>query len=478
MANVIKNRLSLSKQEPAALSNREEGRASYKLGRRAIVVGAGIGGLSAAGALAKYFDQVDVLERDDLTKSARSRSGTPQDRHPHGLLAGGLRALDQIFPGFERDLAAAGAVPVTYMRDVQLERPDVGALPKRDFGIPVLCATRPLIELVLRRRAEAVANITLRPASRVIGIVPAAGGAGVRGVQFVNGSGRFETLDADLVVDASGRGAPTLTLLDALCWERPQMTEIGVDITYATALVEIPPDATAEWKLVLTLPDPPYLALHAIIVPTEDGRWITAIADHSATAWIETWDVFLEASRSLITPTVYEALRYAEPPEGIRHYRFPVSTWKHFERLPRLPRGVLPVADAFCRFNPIHGQGMSSAAKQALLLQDVLYRAAADPDPIAAVQAGFITEVASVLETPWIMSTSADLAFPQTRGERPDNFAQAREFEAALFRAAVADPVVHRAMIEVAQLMQPHQRLHEPDIVRRIEAVSAVQAAA
>jgi 2-polyprenyl-6-methoxyphenol hydroxylase-like FAD-dependent oxidoreductase len=171
------------------------------------------------------------------------------------------------------------------------------------------------------------------------------------------------------------------------------MTEIGVDITYATAVVEMPPDATTEWKLVLTLPDPPYLALHAIMVPTEDGRWITAIADHSASAWIETWDAFLEASRSLITPTVHNALRYAQPPEGIRHYRFPVSTWKHFERLPRLPRGVLPVADAFCRFNPIHGQGMSSAAKQALLLQDVLDRAAADSDPIAAVQAGFMAEV-------------------------------------------------------------------------------------
>jgi 2-polyprenyl-6-methoxyphenol hydroxylase-like FAD-dependent oxidoreductase len=417
------------------------------LGRRAVVIGAGIGGLSAAGALAKYFEQVEILERDGLPVSAGSRSGTPQDRHPHGLLAGGLRALDQIFPGFKSDLAAAGAVPVSFARDVQFEHPEVGVLPKRDFGISVLCATRPLIELVLRRRAEAVANIMLRPASRVIGIVPAAGGAGVRGVQFVNGSGRFETLDADLVVDASGRGAPTLTLLDALCWDRPQMTEIGVDITYATAVVEIPPDATTEWKLVLTLPDPPYLALHAIMVPTEDGRWITAIADHSATAWIETWDAFLEASRSLITPTVHNALRYAQPPEGIRHYRFPVSTWKHFERLPRLPRGVLPVADAFCRFNPIHGQGMSSAAKQALLLQDVLDRAAADPDPIAAVQAGFMAEVASVLETPWIMSTSADLVFPQTRGERPDNFAEARQFEAALFRAAVADPVVHRAMI-------------------------------
>jgi 2-polyprenyl-6-methoxyphenol hydroxylase-like FAD-dependent oxidoreductase len=477
MADLIDNRLSLSEQEPAVLSNREEGRASYKLGRRGIVVGAGIGGLSAGGALAKSFDQVDVLERDDLAKSARSRSGTPQDRHPHGLLAGGLRALDQIFPGFERGLAATGAVHVTYMRDVQFERPDVGVLPKRDFGIPVLCATRPLIELVLRRRAEAVANITLRPASRVTGIVPAAGGAGVRGVQFVNGSGRFETLDADLVVDASGRGAPTLMLLDALGWDRPQMTEIGVDITYATAVVEIPPDAATEWKLVLTLPDPPHLALHAIIVPTQDGRWITAIADHSATAWIETWDAFLDASRSLITPTVYNALRYTEPPADIRHYRFPVSTWKHFERLPRLPRGLLPVADAFCRFNPIHGQGMSSAGKQALLLRDVLYRAAADPDPIAAVQAGFMAEFASVLETPWTMSTSADLAFPQARGQRPDNFAEAREFEAALFRAAVADPVVHRAMIEVAQLLQPRQRLREPDIIRRIEAVPAKAAA-
>src|ERR1700720_648956 len=316
MADLIENRLWFSEKKPGVSSKLEDGGGTRKLGERAVVVGAGIGGLATAGALAKYFERVDILERDRLTASVGSRSGTPQDRHPHGLLAGGLRALDQIFPGFERDLAAAGAVPVTFARDVQFERPDVGVLPKRDFGISVLCATRPLIELVLRRRAEAVANIMLRPASRVIGIVPAAGGAGARGVQFVNGSERFETLDADLVVDASGRGAPTLTLLDALCWDRPQMTEIGVDITYATAVVEIPPDATTEWKLVLTLPDPPVLALHAIMVPTEDGRWITAIADHSATAWIETWDAFLEASRSLITPTVHNALRYAQPPEG------------------------------------------------------------------------------------------------------------------------------------------------------------------
>jgi 2-polyprenyl-6-methoxyphenol hydroxylase-like FAD-dependent oxidoreductase len=447
------------------------------LGQRAVVVGAGIGGLSMAGALAKYFEQVIIFERDCLTASAVSRSGTPQDRHPHGLLAGGLQALGEIYPGFESDLAKAGAVPVRVAQEIQFERPDVGVMPKRDFGITLLCASRPLIELVLRCRAEAISNIALRPHCRVTGIVPWGCGAAVRGVRFDAGSGRSEIQEADLVVDASGRAAPTLSLFDAIGWARPVATEIGVDLSYATAVVPIPGNVPADWKLVLTQPDPPHLALHGFLVPMEHHRWIIAIADHGAATRLETWDAFIDASSLLTAPTICDALRYAKPLDGIRHYRFPASTWKHFERLPRLPRGVLPVADALCRFNPIHGQGMSSAAKQARLLQDVLGRAAREPEPIAALQAGFMGEVGSVLETPWSMSTSADLAFPVTLGERPENFAEAKQFEAALFRAAVADPVVHRATVEVAQLLQPQCRLQDPDIMRRIEAVSAKVAA-
>jgi hypothetical protein len=97
-------------------------------------------------------------------------------------------------------------------------------------------------------------------------------------------------------------------------------------------------------------------------------------------------------------------------------------------------------------------------------------RAAAEPDPIAVLQAGFMAELASVLETPWNMSTSADLAFPATRGERPEKFEEARQFEGAFFRAAVANPVVHRATMEVAQRLQLQSLLREPDIMRRIEA--------
>jgi len=449
---------------------------SSLLGQRAVVIGAGLGGLSVAGVLAPHFERVDVLERDELAASVASRPGTPQDRHPHALLAGGLQALGELFSGFEQDLARAGAVPVSIPKDLRYERPDVGVLPNPDFGIPVFCASRPLIEFVLQRRVEAIANIALCPTCRVTEIV-AAPDATVRGVRLQARAGRMESLDADLVVDATGRGTLTLALLDTLGWARPDITEVGVDISYATAVVKVPADAPLDWKAAVTHPAPPTVPWHAIILPMEGGHWMALIATHGSAPRVETWEAFLETLRLVITPTIRDALLHAEPPESIGHFGFPASLWRHFERLPRLPHGILPVGDALCRFNPIYGQGMSAAAKQARLLQDVLSSAAAGPDPIAAAQAGFMARVASVLQTPWNMSTSGDFAFPGTRGERPEKFEEGRQFEAALFRAAVADPVVHRAVMEVGHLLQPESRLQELDIVRRIEAVSASAAA-
>jgi len=443
------------------------------LGQRAIVIGAGIGGLAAAGALGNSFERVEVLERDRLAGVIASRTGTPQDRHPHALLAGGLQALEDVLPGFSDELARAGAVPVKVAQEVRFELPHLGVVPNRDFSISLLCASRPLIEFVLRHRAEMMPNIIFRPGCRATEILPTKSGDAVRGLRIDAESGRSETITADLIVDASSRGALTSALLDALNWQRPAVTEIGVDISYASAVVQIPPDAPSEWKLALTFPDPPHLALNGVLPPIEGDRWMVLVANRGATARPETWEDFLGACRSLITPTIYSALRPAKPPDGVRHYGFPASFWRHFEGLPRLPRGLLPVADALCRFNPVYGQGMSVVAQEARLLQNVLSRAASEPDPIVALQAAFLAEVASVLETPWSMSTGPDLAFPNTRGSRPENFEEMQQFEAALFRAAVVDPVVHRALTEVAQLLQPQSLLREPDITRRIEAASA-----
>jgi 2-polyprenyl-6-methoxyphenol hydroxylase-like FAD-dependent oxidoreductase len=90
----------------------EEAMASSLIGKQAIVVGAGMGGLAAAGAIAQHFEQVVVVERDALPAEPTHRPGIPQGQHPHGLLISGQRALSALFPDFEQDLVRAGAVSI------------------------------------------------------------------------------------------------------------------------------------------------------------------------------------------------------------------------------------------------------------------------------------------------------------------------------------------------------------------------------
>jgi 2-polyprenyl-6-methoxyphenol hydroxylase-like FAD-dependent oxidoreductase len=444
---------------------------SRHFGQRAVVIGAGIGGLSAAGALSSAFKEVIILEREALPASVMSRAGVPQDRHPHLLLASGLQALDSIFPGYARDLADAGAVPVNAFKDIQYERPDVGALPRRDCSTSLLCASRPLIEHTLRRKVVAIANVTVQSQSRVTEIVPAPTWSLVK---FETDAGVGAGIEADLVVDASGRGAPTLGLLDVLGWERPQETAVGVDISYTTAVLR-PGRTSFNWQILVTLPDPAISATAGLIVPLEGGRWFVTISHHGATDRPKTWEEFLAVARQLKTPAIYNAIYKLLPPGGLRHFVLDESRWRHFERLKRLPRGILPVADALCRFNPVYGQGMTVAAREAKLLRDILDRVAGEADPIEALQAAFMSEVGALLQAPWNMGVNADFAYPTTRGERPERYEESRQFEAALFRAVVADPVVQRAFSDVLQLMEPFELLNEPDIRRRIEVHSLAQ---
>ncbi|MCQ7030004.1 hypothetical protein MRO55_26235, partial [Escherichia coli] len=65
---------------------------------RAVVVGTSIAGLLAARVLTGFFDQVTLVDRDDLGRGPLARRGVPQGRHPHALLTGGLRALQHLLP--------------------------------------------------------------------------------------------------------------------------------------------------------------------------------------------------------------------------------------------------------------------------------------------------------------------------------------------------------------------------------------------
>ena len=181
---------------------------------------------------------------------------------------------------------------------------------------------------------------------------------------------------------------------------------------------------------------------------------------------------FLTYARALRTQTIYNAISHAKLLDGVARYGFPESVRRHFERLDVFPRGLLPIGDAICRFNPVYGQGMSVAALEAGLLQRLLERLGEDNDPIAALAPAFFAEVQTLIETPWSVAMF-DFAFPDTRGQRPADFETTLKFGIALTRLAAEDPTVHKLAAEVQNLLRPRSVYRDPALVQRVLAKMA-----
>ena len=448
--------------------------ASSLIGKQAIVVGAGMGGLAAAGAIARHFEQVVVVERDALPAEPTHRPGIPQGQHPHGLLISGQRALGALFPDFEQDLVRAGAVPIVSGLDLYWENPGYDPFPRRDLGLAAYALSRPAIEHAVRRRVEGLANVRLRQRCRVEELLATPDGATVTGVRCNNGNGSRETLEADLVIDASGRGALALALLKSIGRPLPEETTIGVDLRYATCVFAIPDDAPTHWKGVMTFGgQAQQSARGGLIYPLEGNRWMANLGGRHGDDPPDDPEGFLAFARGLRTPTIYNAIRHAKPLGGIARYGFPESVLRHFERLETFPRGLLPTADAICRFNPVYGQGMSVAAQEACLLGRLLEGLAETRDPIGGLAPAFFAEVPALLETPWAVATS-DFIHPSTRGQRPADFETRIRFGMALTRLAAEDPAVHRLIAEVTNLLKPRSVYRDdPALMQRVSATMA-----
>jgi len=444
---------------------------STPIGKQAVVVGAGMGGLSAARALADHFERVLVLERDTLPAEPLDRAGVPQGRHVHGLLAGGQRALGELFPGFERDLVRAGAVPCRVGLDVRVERPGFDPFPPRDLGWDSYAMSRSLIEWTVRRRVEECAAIELRQRCRVQELVSGDNGAGVIGVRYTDPDGRADTASADLVIDASGRGTPTLDFLDAIGHSRPEAATIGVDLAYATAVFAIPDDAPGDWKGVFCFGPGGRGSRGSLMLPLEGHRWIATVGGRHGDNPPGDEAGFMAYAQSLRTQTMYNAIKHAKRLGDIARFRFPESAYRHYDHLENFPRGVLPLGDAICCFNPVYGQGMSVAAQEARVLARLLEAKAHDADPLAGLAPAFFAEVSKLVVTPWAGAAIPDFVHPDTRGERPPNFEQSLKFGVALTKLAARDPAVHKLTAEVQHLLKPRSVYQDPELVQRVLAV-------
>jgi 2-polyprenyl-6-methoxyphenol hydroxylase-like FAD-dependent oxidoreductase len=431
----------------------------------AVVIGAGMAGLTAAQALSRHFRKVTVIERDTLPDEAAPRRGTPQCQHAHMLLAGGLQALQMLFPGFENDLAEAGAVKVRTGKDIRFERPGFDPFPVRDLGFDIFSMSRPLLEAVTRGRVLQIPNIGICMRSHVTRLVASRNKMRVEAVRYESEGGPAVTVEADLVVEASGRCGLTLQLLEELSMQKPEETEIGIDQAYASTFVERL-DHNAEWLGNITLPSAPASSRGAFLFPVEKQRWLLSIGGNHGDAPPADRAGFMDFVRSLRTPTIHDAVREARPLTDIVRYQLPCSIRRHFERLESFPAGLLVTGDALCRFNPVFGQGMSVAAQEAVILDRLL----AEDVPMERLARDFFAAIQDTIATPWGVAVN-DFVYPATRGARPADLAQRLQYGAALTKLAADDPEVHRLTVEVSQLLKPQAALREPTLAARVMAL-------
>ena len=449
---------------------------SNHLGERAVVIGGSMAGLMAARVLADHFENVTILERDHIEDQPSVHKSVPQGNQLHALLAGGCQALTRLYPQFTKTLIDSGAVLVRMGKEGAVFLPEgkfysfLGSLKEpRDLGFDIYNQSRALLEHSLRQLTRALKNVSFEPGCNVRELAYA--NARVSGVICIpdGGDGTTQTLAADFVVDAGGRGSHAPAWLRQLGFAEPPTTVIGSDFAYAGAKFRLRGNGPDERGLLMPgrAPD---LTRAAAAEEIEGGIWHLILGGRFGDFPPCDEAGFFAFARSLYTSVFYDLFADAERVSDIIPHRFPTSIQRHYERLEEFPEGFLVIGDAICSFNPIYGQGISSAALQAEALQRVLAERAGEERGTKGLAREFFPKAAEVISTPWALAAGGDLAYPQTQGERPPNAAETTAYFASLDRLCAEDPDALLLGMEVFSLMKPISVLFAEPLRRRVIA--------
>lgn len=412
---------------------------------RAVVLGCGVAGLAAAAALRRRFDEVVILERDNLPSSPEPRRGVPQGDQLHNLLTRAQWHLEELLPGFCNRLRRAGAGEAVVSVDTHVFELGI-RMPERDLGLRLMCAWRPTIEHVARE-ALGGAGITIRDNSRAVGL-EAAPQTGVTAVWVDTGAGR-ERIAAALVVDASGAGSQGPEWLKALGYPMPALDTAKIDQWYATMLVRRPAEWVGKSRFWLVFPTPPRTR-GGLVSPVGTHQWYVSLSGHSGDEPPRTAVAMRRYAASLEDPVVADILADADVVTEPKLFRRFVAAWRRYDLLERPLRGYLPIGDAVASLNPLFGQGISVAAWQAAELSQHLDAIGMVPaDPTWTTE--YLKRSARVCMAAWSLGSVVDKFL--TGGEVAE-FAHG-DLRRALARVVRDDPEIHRRYVAMWHLIEP-----------------------
>jgi len=436
----------------------------------AVVVGAGIGGLVTARVLADHFDKVVVFDRDDIPDRPAVREGAPQGHHFHAILPGGLEIMNDLFPGFDQNLEARGSlVPredqfyffTPEGKSFNLMRFQPEPVKPPDNWPKGHIQTRGLLEYCLRRRLEAVPNVETRYRTMVRSLLTE--DKRVSGVVI---DGSDERLPADLVIDATGRVSRTLGWLKTLGYETPKESQVTCDFAYTSVFVE-PPNAdlfTDVGFFIAGDPESQYSRRGGALVRMENGSLLASVGGRLGDHPPRDYEGFMEFAKTLIEPSFYDIVAQCKPLADPHHFKFPRSIRRHYERLEAFPDGLLPVADAICHYNPLYGQGMSAASRQAIGLGRILGERRRTTQSLDGLWRDFFPVAFEQTRAPWLFAALAD--FNQGgSGDFPDEERSSVAMLAKYNELAASGNARAAELLAAIQSMRlPLSALHETDV--------------
>ncbi|NJO40602.1 MAG: 2-polyprenyl-6-methoxyphenol hydroxylase-like oxidoreductase [Cyanobacteria bacterium CRU_2_1] len=435
-------------------------------GKHAIVIGGSMAGLLAARVLTAHFDRVTVIERDQLPEQPELRQGVPQASHVHVLLTKGQHILEQLFPGLEAELGVMGAPEVNWTNDCPWFGFE-GWMPRSSSGLTTRPCSRVLLEWLVRRRLTTFPNLKFLEACQVKGLLTNDRHTKVTGVKLLDRNyNQSDALAADLVVDASGRNSLLPQWLTALGYSSPTKTVINSFLGYSTRWYERPEGFQADWKAMVIMSKPPHERRGGVIVPVEGNRWALTVSGVGGDYPPTEEAGFLEFVRSLRNPILYDVIKEAKPLSPVYGYRRTENCWQHYETLARLPQGIVAIGDSVCAFNPVYGQGMTTAALGAQILDRCLHQQFRCREDVTGLSQRFQKQLAQVLETPWLMATGEDFRWETTEGGQPGRMTRfMHRYMDRVVQFSINQPQVYRTFIEVAHMIKSPVALFSPKIV-------------